>query len=156
MEIFFVLLQQTSLLPLLRSSQARVSLSLTARLCPPCCTIQQNIESQIFSSNFEAFKAWLSPALPSDLSRERAKLIMITPGVEYQGDMREKFENKLVTSVGAVSLCYTTASRREAPSRPELQLQFLSLFRIFPIPSPPYFSPPGSSASFHNRTLGLH
>ena len=54
--------------------------------------------------------------MPCDMTACYANLIIITPQGLYFTEMMENFENKLVISVGAVSLCYSTAWLREAPS----------------------------------------
>ena len=53
--------------------------------------------------------------MPSDIVAWYTNLIIRTKLALYFTEMMEKFENKLVISVGAVCLCYTTAWLREAP-----------------------------------------
>ena len=82
---------------------------------PPYCNNLEIINQKIFLSNFEAFKPVICQPMPSDIVAWYTNLIIRTKLGLYFTEIMEKFENKLVISVGAVCLCYTTAWLREAP-----------------------------------------
>ena len=138
--------------PLWRHRERSVSLSLLPGPDPPYWDHQEIINWQIFLSNFEAFKRVECEPMPCDMTACYANLIIITPQGLYFTEMMENFENKLVISVGAVSLCYSTAWLREAPSHWQLNFQFLSLFLILRGLTASYFCSAQPSASFPNQS----